>query len=102
MGVGRLDRRDQFGDHCRQSAKAAACANCDSFWDTITERKIWPFTPDGDIFRKARNAHSCLVTSVAGPAGLFQAALSQSLDGLTGATTATSYYDTEPLRNTLD
>ncbi len=44
-----------------------------TFWDMITERKIWPFTPDGDIFRKARNAHSCLVTSVAGPAGLFQA-----------------------------
>ena len=31
-----------------------------AFWDMITERKIWPFTPDGDIFRKARNAHSCL------------------------------------------
>ena len=25
------------------------------FWETITDRKIWPFTPDGDIFRKARN-----------------------------------------------
>src|SRR5258705_8438611 len=21
-----------------------------TFWDMITERKIWPFTPDGDIF----------------------------------------------------
>ena len=41
------------------------------FWDMITERKIWPFTPDGDIFRKARNAHSCLVTSVAGQPGFF-------------------------------
>ena len=29
------------------------------FWERITERKIWPFTPDGDIYRKARNALSC-------------------------------------------
>ena len=26
------------------------------FWERITERKIWPYTPDGDIYRKARNA----------------------------------------------
>ena len=44
----------------------------------ITERKIWPFTPDGDIFRKARNAHSCLVTMLARAARLLLAALSQS------------------------
>jgi len=37
-----------------------------SFWEMITDRKIWPFTPDGDVFRKARNAASCWVTSVAG------------------------------------
>ena len=42
-----------------------------TFWELITERNIWPFTPDGDIFRKARNAHSCLMTSVAGQPGFF-------------------------------
>jgi NTE family protein len=25
-----------------------------AFWEQITERKIWPFTPDGDVFRKVR------------------------------------------------
>src|SRR3974377_1370131 len=23
-----------------------------TFWELITERKIWAFTPDGDVFRK--------------------------------------------------
>src|SRR5262245_55485578 len=25
-----------------------------AFWDRITERKVWLFTPDGDIYRRAR------------------------------------------------
>src|SRR5262245_28179196 len=28
------------------------------FWEHITSRKIWSFTPDGDIFRRMRNATS--------------------------------------------
>src|SRR5271155_2377868 len=72
-----------------------------TFWDLITERKIWPFTPDGDIFRKARNAHSCLVTSVAGQPGFFSPRFPNPWMSLTGATTATSYYDSGPLRDTL-
>jgi len=70
-------------------------------WDMITERKIWPFTPDGDIFRKARNAHSCLVTSVTGQPGFFKPRFPNPWMSLTGATTATSYYDSSPLRDTL-
>src|SRR5258706_13232110 len=27
-----------------------------AFWDNITARKVWAYTPDGDPFRKARNA----------------------------------------------
>jgi NTE family protein len=72
-----------------------------TFWETITERKIWPFTPDGDIFRKARNAHSCLVTSIAGQPGFFKPRFPNPWMSLTGASTATSYYDTAPLRDTL-
>jgi NTE family protein len=72
-----------------------------AFWDMITERKIWPFTPDGDIFRKARNAHSCVVTSVAGQPGFFKPTFPNPWMSLTGASTATSYYDTSPLRETL-
>jgi NTE family protein len=72
-----------------------------TFWEMITERKIWPFTPDGDIFRKVRNAHSCLVTSVAGQPGFFKPRFPNPWMSPTGATTATSYYDTSPLRDTL-
>ena len=72
-----------------------------AFWDMITERKIWPFTPDNDIFRKARNAHSCLVTSVAGQPGFFSPRFPNPWMSLTGATTATSYYDSAPPRDTL-
>ena len=25
------------------------------FWDRITDRTLWPYTPDGDIFRQSRN-----------------------------------------------
>src|SRR5215471_5903856 len=42
-----------------------------SFWDQITERKIWPFTPDGDAFRKARNLHSSWMTMLSGQPGFF-------------------------------
>ena len=30
---------------------AAMC----EFWDRITDRTIWPYTPDGDIYRQSRN-----------------------------------------------
>src|SRR6516165_12501183 len=42
-----------------------------AFWEQITERKIWPFTPDGDVFRKARNATSSWLTMVQGQPGFF-------------------------------
>jgi len=29
-----------------------------TFWERITQRKVWQYTPDGDIFRQARNATS--------------------------------------------
>jgi NTE family protein len=72
-----------------------------AFWDMITERKIWPFTPDGDVFRKARNAASSLVTIMAGQPGFFAPRFPNPWMSLTGATTATSYYDSAPLRETL-
>src|SRR5689334_18130388 len=31
-------------------------AKMKAFWERITDRRIWAYTPDGDIFRKARNA----------------------------------------------
>jgi NTE family protein len=71
------------------------------FWETITDRKIWPFTPDGDIFRRARNATSSWLTVVAGLPGFFTPQFPTPWTSFTGATTATSYYDSRPLRETL-
>src|SRR5882724_5044226 len=42
-----------------------------TFWERITHRKIWNYTPDGDIFRKARNAASSWTTIMQGQPGFF-------------------------------
>jgi NTE family protein len=72
-----------------------------AFWEQITDRKIWPFTPDGDVFRKARNATSSWLTMVQGQPGFFAPRFPNPWMSLTGAQSATSYYDTAPLRETL-
>jgi NTE family protein len=72
-----------------------------TFWEQITERKIWPFTPDGDIFRKARNATSCWLTMMNGQPGFFAPRFPNPWMSFTGAQSATSYYDSAPLQETL-
>ncbi len=72
-----------------------------TFWEQITDRKIWPFTPDGDVFRKAHNATSSWLTMVQGQPGFFAPRFPNPWMSLTGAQSATSYYDTAPLRETL-
>src|SRR5271154_2048973 len=34
-----------------------------TFWERITERTVWLHTPDGDIFRRARNATSSFLSA---------------------------------------
>jgi len=72
-----------------------------TFWDQITARKIWAVTPDGDIFRKTRNAVSSLMTTSLGQPGFFTPRVPGPWMSLAGASGATSYYDTAPLRETL-
>jgi NTE family protein len=72
-----------------------------AFWERITERKIWAFTPDGDVFRKARNATSSMLTMMQGQPGFFSPRFPNPWLSLAGAQTATSCYDTAPLRQTL-
>src|SRR3984885_449176 len=67
-----------------------------AFWDRITERKIWAYTPDGDVFRKARNATSSWMTMVQGQPGFFAPRFPNPWMSLTGAQRPTSYYDTAP------
>ncbi|MBR0800243.1 patatin-like phospholipase family protein [Bradyrhizobium jicamae] len=72
-----------------------------TFWDRITSRKIWYYTPDGDIFRKARNFTSSWLTTTLGQPGFFTPHAGNPWFSPTGARTATSYYDTTPLRESL-
>jgi NTE family protein len=71
------------------------------FWERITSRRIWLATPDGDFFRKARNATSSAVTSALGQPGFFKPRIPGPWMSLPGAANATSHYDTSPLRDTL-
>jgi NTE family protein len=71
------------------------------FWERITDRKIWNYTPDGDIFRKARNATSSLMTIMQGQPGFFKPRNPSPWLSFSGAQSATSYYDNSPLRETL-
>src|SRR6201999_4494981 len=32
------------------------------FWEQITRRTVWHYTPDGDVFRRMRNAASAFMT----------------------------------------
>jgi NTE family protein len=71
------------------------------FWERITERKIWNYTPDGDVFRKARNATSSWLTIMHGQPGFFTPRQPSPWMSFAGSQTATSYYDNSPLRETL-
>ena len=72
-----------------------------TFWERITERKVWLHTPDGDIFRQARNATSSWLTVMQGQPGFFKPRSPGPWLTVTGAQDATSYYDSAPLRDTL-
>ena len=71
------------------------------FWDRITSRKIWHYTPDGDVYRKARNLASTLMTTTLGQPGFFKPHDMNPWLSPAGAKSATSYYDTGPLGETL-
>jgi NTE family protein len=72
-----------------------------TFWERITDRKVAYFTPDGDMFRQMRNALSSWYTIALGQPGFFTPQKQSPWLSVAGARTATSYYDTEPLRETL-
>ena len=71
------------------------------FWERITDRRIWAYTPDGDIFRQMRNATSSWMTMLQGQPGFFSPHATSPWLSHPGAKSATSYYDTAALRETL-
>ncbi len=72
-----------------------------TFWERITERHAWPFMPDGDIFRRVHNATSALMTLSFGQPGFFKPHEINPWLSPAGARTASSFYDSSPLAQTL-
>lgn len=74
-----------------------------AFWERVTARGVWPLpTPDGDNWRKARNLQSALATFILGQPGFFRPNLALPWLAAWGARDAIAFYDTAPLRETLD
>ena len=71
------------------------------FWETVTARRIWLYTPDGDAPRKARNSWSAMMTLAMGQPGFFEPHVPNPWFSQRGAKTATSFYDNAPLREML-
>ncbi len=73
-----------------------------AFWEKVTTRPVWPVTPDGDEFRKARNLQSAWATLALGQPGLFRPHPVNPWLAPRGSESATSFYDSGPLRETLE
>jgi NTE family protein len=71
------------------------------FWEAVTARRIWLYTPVGDSPRKSRNAWSSMMTMLFGQPTFFTPNLPSPWMSLRGARTATAFYDNAPLRETL-
>ena len=76
--------------------------NLEAFWSTISGRKVWAYTPDGDLFRDLHNRTSSWMTLLFGQPGFFEPRLPNPWLHLPGAQGATSYYDSGALKETLE
>ena len=72
-----------------------------TFWETITSRPVSLFASDGDAAHKATNAWSAALTTVFGQPAFFTPNLINPWLSPRGSRTATGFYDTAPLRETL-
>lgn len=73
------------------------------FWETITARQTWGYPFEGDEARRARNNWSSLGAMTLGQPGFFRRTPNFPNPWISprGASTATSYYGSGPLRETL-
>jgi NTE family protein len=71
------------------------------FWEGITARPVSLLTGDGDFARKITNAWSALLTTTLGQPGFFTPNLVNPWISPRGSRTATAFYDTTPLLETL-
>ena len=72
-----------------------------AFWNSVTARSAFAFTPDGHVFRQMRNAASSWMSTVMGQPNFFKPRFPGPWFSVPGAEAATSYYDTAPLVQTL-
>ncbi|SMH37125.1 patatin-like phospholipase family protein [Mesorhizobium australicum] len=72
------------------------------FWETVSSRKVWHFTPEGDYFRRLRNQTSAMMTMMSGLPGFFKPRDLNPWMQLPGASGSTSFYDTGELERTLN
>jgi NTE family protein len=73
----------------------------EQFWQIISGRKIWAYTPEGDVFRDIRNRTSSWMTMTMGQPGFFKPRFPNPWFEQPGADGATSFYDSADLRKTL-
>ena len=74
----------------------------ETFWRKISDRHVWPFTPEGDFFRDLRNQTSAMMAMALGQPGFFKPRTLNPWLSMPGADGATSFYDTAELRATLE
>jgi len=72
-----------------------------TFWNRITDRRTPSLSLDGDVFRRVRNSLSSITTMLQGQPGFFKPQPMNAWLSPAGAVTATSFYDTTPLKATL-
>lgn len=72
------------------------------FWETVSGRKVWHYTPEGDVFRRMRNQMSSMMTMNSGLPGFFKPRDMSPWWTLPGSDGATSFYDTAELEHTLN
>jgi NTE family protein len=77
-------------------------AALETFWNTISGRTVWAFTPEGDAFRDLRNQTSAMMAMVLGQPGFFKPRPINPWFAPMGAAGATSFYDTSDLQHTLE
>jgi len=76
-------------------------AKLQQFWDLVSGRKIWAYTPEGDFFRALRNVTSAWMTMAMGQPGFFEPRILGPWFHPAGSPAALSYYDTRLLADTL-
>ena len=80
-------------------------AALEAFWTKVSDRATLAFTPpvvlEGDFFHDLRNQASAFMAMALGQPGFFQPRALNPWFAPTGAKGATSFYDTQALRQTL-